>query len=193
MTNVHDFAQREFEILMEQAGTVGPDDQPIIAPFIPELLALAEKFGQNGESGGSAAFTINVIAGAIRQLLSFKAICPIAGTPDEWVFNDTDPQHPLWQNKRCPALFKETENAPAFYVDAIVFKEKSGATFTGSVKGPGGVWVSSRQYVNFPFKPKSFYVDVTHTSVILNANPEWRIKDKYQLDKVFEYYRKPVE
>lgn len=195
MTNAHDFAQREFEILMQAAGNVGPDDQPIIAPFIPEILALAEKFGLIVDNEEHARAAIAVITGSIKQLFTFKAICPIAGTPEEWelVVAENADHGAVWQNRRCPALFKNSEDGPAYYLDAIVFKEKSGRTFTGSVKGPNGTMVHSRQYVNFPFQPKHFYIDVTKTSLILNAEPEYRIKDKYQVDKVYEHYRKPLE
>jgi hypothetical protein len=190
MTNTHDFAKTEFEILMQAAANVGPDHQPIIAPFIPEILALAEKFGLTVDNEEHAKAAIAVITGAIKQLFTYKAICPIEGTPEEWV-EVTDNPEQLFQNKRCPQLFKVGENGPAYYLDAIVFKEKSGRTFTGSVKGPNGTVVHSRQFVNFPFTPKHFYIDVTHTSLLHNVDPEYRIKDKFQVDKVYEYYRKP--
>jgi hypothetical protein len=65
--------------------------------------------------------------------------------------------------------------------------------------------VQSRQFVRFPFKPKTFYIEVIHVP-ISKEEAEQRnlhyiedtdggcyytiLKDPKQLDKVFEYYDK---
>jgi hypothetical protein len=54
MTNTQSHAKRELEILFKTT----PD--AIIREFETEILALCEKFGQSGQSGGSAPFTAGV-------------------------------------------------------------------------------------------------------------------------------------
>ena len=118
----------------------------------------------------------------------------------------------VYQNKRCSALFKNGKNAKAHYLDAIVWKgEEEWDKFTGSVytygtKGGGYELITSRQHVKeFPFKPKTFYIDVVQIP-ISKEKAEQRnlhyiedsfgecyytiVKDPKQLEKVFEYYDK---
>lgn len=186
MTNTYHHAERELEILVKSAPD--PDNRPIIEPFIPELLALAEKFGSSGQSGGSAPYTASALAQAIKSLCLQEPICDLTGIEEEW--NDVtalSDGKTLFQNKRCSALFK-TEPDKCYYLDAIVWKTQKGSTWSGSAMDKDGNVVYSRQYVKtFPFTPKTFVIDVEEKEV---APDDWEfyIKDENQLKEVFEYY-----
>lgn len=186
-TNTYEHAKRELDILVKTV----PD--PIIGEFIPELLALAEKFGKSGQSGGSAPFTAAALAKAVKQLCLQKTICAITGRDDEWVdvAHLGDGKDPIYQNNREYALFRNGDGK-SHYLDAIVWKDEKGHTWTGAAKrklyGSAFVEYCSRQYVkSFPFVPKTFYVDVISEEV---AKDDWEfwIKDPAQLDEVFAYY-----
>jgi len=197
MTNTQSHAKRELEILFKTT----PD--AIIREFETEILALCEKFGQSGQSGGSAPFTAGALSHAIKKLCLQQTIAPLTGEESEWGtvadgFN---------QNNREGAVFKNGDGR-AYYLDAIVWKgdtwnsdktSNDWDTFTGTIQG-----ISSRQFIkSFPFKPKTFYIDVTRekfdatkhnksdaVTTGLDGDVVYSIKDMKQLDEVFEYYDK---
>lgn len=209
MTNTQKFAKRELDIL---AATV-PD--AIVTPFAKEILALCEKFGKSGQSGGSAPYTANAISQAVKKLCLKEPICDVTGHETEWgetLEGGKSKDITCRQNSRCSALFLETTHfvsgdvSRAYYLDAIVWKgAEDWDTFTGSVYYDERNFelISSRQYVKFPFKPKTFYIDVVRITItkeeaearnlhyIEDGNEECYytvIKDTKQLDKVFKYY-----
>jgi hypothetical protein len=193
MTNTQSFAARELGIL---AATV-PD--AIVTPFADEILALCEKFGLSGQSGGSAPYTASAISQAVKKLLLQESICPIMGTDDEWfnVREASEDDEMMYQNKRCSALFKG-KSGKCWYLDAIVKKDERGSCWSGSfwlskedyLTGNKDLKIYSRQYVkSFPFEPKTFYIDVISEEV---AKDDWEmyLKNPKQLEKVWKYYDK---
>ena len=201
MTNTQKFAKRELDIL---AATV-PD--AIITPFTKEILALCEKFGKSGQSGGSAPYTATAISKAVKKLLLQEPICDVTGHESEWVdVSEMGDGSIIYQNNRCSALFKDGTESKAHYLDAIVWKGVGEYdTFTGRVyiDDKDFELIGSSQFVKFPFKPKTFYIDVIRVP-ISKEEAEQRdlhytedslgecyytiLKDPKQLDKVFEYY-----
>lgn len=101
MTNTQKFAEREFDILT--ATHPDPQDRPILEEFREEILALCEKFGQSGQSGGSAPFTASAISQAVKKLCLQQPIAPITGEPQEW----HEVSDGVFQNSRCSALFRD--------------------------------------------------------------------------------------
>lgn len=175
-TNTAKFAERELEILKEAQ----PDS--LILPFTNEVLALCEKFGDSGQSGGSAPFTAGAISRGLHALLLQRPISPITGEDDEWDdVSSANGGNPLWQNKRCSAIFKTVIDKP-YYQDAISWKEPDGDTFHGRA------WldnqeITSWQPVNsFPFSPKTFYVDVER------VGDKCLVKDREKLEEALKYY-----
>lgn len=186
-SNTASFAQREIENVIKEAKKKG--DKAIIEEFAPEMLALIDKFGNSGQSGGSAPYTAGAIVGALKKLLMQEPISPVMNEDDEWndVSDMGDGSGPTHQNKRCSALFKEGKGDP-YYLDAIVFKDEKGLTFTGSAMN-GKERIKSRQYVKkFPFEPKTFTVDVVGKEVKPD-DWEYKVKDPNQLKEVFKYYK----
>lgn len=198
MTNTQSFAKRELDIL---AATV-PD--AIITPFEKEILALCEAFGKSGQSGGSAPMVASALSQAVKKLCLQEPICDITGHDREWV-DLTDDNEVMFQNSRCSALFKD-DDGKAYYLDAIIWKgEEEYDTFTGRVyiDDKNFELIGSSQYVRFPFKPKSFYIDVIRVPITQedaeNRNLHYFedgfgecyytvLKDPKQLDLVFKYY-----
>lgn len=192
-------AKKELDILVKTCG----EDTPVIKEFIPEILQLCKKFGDSGQSGGSAPYVASAITQTIKKLLMFNPVCPIQGVDDEWCCQDFDGKNSA-QNNRCSAVLKNNDGK-AYYLDAIVWQgEDEWDTFSGRV---GGIY--SRQFISFPFEPKTFYIDVVkdyNTEDYYNTNNisyheefgedgkkngkyfNYKIKDRSQLKAVSEYY-----
>ncbi len=192
MTNTQRFAERELTILSKSA--TDPNNRPIIEPFRNEILALCEAFGNSGQSGGSAPYTATALSQAIKKLCLKEPICPITGIDEEWTYirEMSEDDEMMYQNNRCSALFKG-KSGKCWYLDAIVWKNENGMTYSGSAFLPIGTAfqkILSRQYVkSFPFTPKTFYIDITEKEV---APGDWEfyVKSPAQLKKVFKYYDK---
>ena len=205
MTNTAKFAKQELDIL---AATV-PD--AVVTPFSKQILALCEAFGKSGQSGGSAPFVASAISQVVKKLLLHEPICDVTGHESEWVEIGLEmgSKEPVYQNVRCSALFKDGSlDAKAHYLDAIVWKGvEDYDTFTGSVYVDENNFelISSVQYVRFPFKPKTFYIDVVHIPIMeeeaIKRDLHYcqdsddscyysLVKDPKQLQKVFKYYDK---
>lgn len=182
-------AKMELDVLFKIFNT--KENPPLIKDFVHEILALVNKFGHSGQSGGSAPYVANSIAEAVRKLCLFKTLAPITGDDDEWGLvgdrysRDID-SNMMYQNKRLSSIFKG-RNGKVWYLDAITWRTQNGNTWSGSASIKGQR-INSHQYIkSFPFDPKKFIVDVIETEV----NPGdfmFEVKDEQQLVEVFNYY-----
>jgi hypothetical protein len=192
------YAEREIDILLKTT------DDAIIKGFVPEILKLVEKFNDSGQSGGSAPYTAGAISSAVKKLCLHEPICPITGIDEEWsdIAESMGGRDEIYQNKRCGCLFKDGKDNNPYYLDGIVFQgEDNYDAFTGTVEE-----ISSRQFIKeFPFEPKTFYIDVrrelydeekhgSEDDVIVSGGSDgdyvYFIKDRKQLDEVYEHYDK---
>lgn len=196
MTNTQKYAIAEFDILEKTT----PD--ALILEFKKEILELCEAFGNSGQSGFSAPYTAFAISEAIKKLCLKEPICDITGDDSEQIKIE-DGQ----QNSRCSGLFKQ-DNGECYYINAIVQQgEEEYDSFTGGVYIDDIKFepIRSSQLVNFPFKPKTFYVDVEYVYITKEEAEKKNIKyaidyygnlyyvvlkDVSQLDDVFKYYKK---
>ena len=99
MNNTKAHAQLELRVLYE--NNKGKEDELLIGEFFPEILAICEKFGDSGQSGGSAPYVAKHLAFIIEKLCLQKPISPISGIPEEWTeVYITPPKNPqifsLW-------------------------------------------------------------------------------------------------
>jgi hypothetical protein len=171
MNNYLKHFKRELRIL---GSKLEKGDNLVIKDFIPEIESIIEKFSKQGHSGSSAPFYSGALSSTIKKVLSFEPLSPLTGEDNEW----SEGSQGVFQNNRLSSVFKESDNGIAYYLNAIVWSgEKEHDTFTGTVEN-----VTSRQHIRFPFKPKTFYIDV----VIVGG--EYKIKDKDQLKEVFQYF-----
>jgi hypothetical protein len=186
-SNTWSHAKTELDILVKSFKE--KSDSPLVEPFIPEMLALIDKFGKSGQSGGSAPYVGAAICNTLKVLMQHKPICPITGMDEEWVdVSEYNDGKPLFQNKRCSAIFKGGKNGRAYYLDAIVWQAEKDNTFTGMAIDEENKKVYSRQFIKFPFEPKTFYVHV-----ILQKNGTTRVSvlGGRQLAKARKYFSKP--
>lgn len=194
MSNTRKFAERELEILCKSA--TDPNDRPIIEQFIPEIIALCDKFGRSGQSGGSAPYVASALSQAIEKLCLQEPIGPITGIDAEWVdvssYGDGRGKNDIkYQNCRCSALFKNFVGR-VWYLDAINWKDEKGAVWSGSAILQSGEKIHTKQFIkSFPFEPKTFYVDIISKEV-KKDDWEFYIKDEKQLEEVFSYYELPI-
>lgn len=181
-TNTGNHAERELSILLKTV------EDPIIKNFIPEILALCDKFGASGHSGGSTPYAANALSSAIKKLCLQEPICDITGIDEEWNgVGKLGSDEIKYQNNRLGSVFKGSDGI-CIYLDAIVWKTQTGSCWSGTAKTKDGLIISSKKKIKqFPFKPKTFYIDVIETEV---AKDDWEfiVKNDWQLNAVKRYY-----
>ena len=117
------------------------------------VIKLLEVFGDEGHSGSSAPYAINMF----EKLAKFEPLVPLTGEDWEWVdLSDYGAEHMKYQNKRCSHVFKDAEGR-AYDSDGKVFWE----WYTGEDGEKRKSYYTnrgSRVYIEFPYVPKSEYV-----------------------------------
>jgi hypothetical protein len=116
------------------------------------ILHMVEEFSKEGHSGFSASYAIQ----CLEKILRFEPLSPLTGEDSEWVDVAEQMGHTVWQNKRCSRVFKDETGA--YDIDAKVFwdwytdenGEKHKSYFTSR---------DSRVYIEFPYVPKTEYVE----------------------------------
>lgn len=185
-TNAKSFAEHEIDILLKLYPT--DDNPPIIKDFIPEILALVDKFGKSGQSGGSAPFTASAISDVVKKLCLFTSIAPITGEDSEWSnVSEYAPRDKIKsQNKRCGAIFKQADGV-CTYVDAIRWIAGNNG-YCGGARLPDGSIVRSMAIIkSFPFTPRTFNIKIREEEVEQD-DFVFHIDNPAILDKVREYY-----
>lgn len=102
MNNTQKHAKLELDILYKNI----PDT--CIKEFNTEILLLCKKFGNSGQSGGSAPYTARILADTIKKLLLRETITPIFNNEEDWVnVSEIMSYENFYQNKRNGSIFKE--------------------------------------------------------------------------------------
>lgn len=122
--------------------------------MMESVLELIRVFSKQGHSGFSAPECISLFT----KLASFKPLCPLKGTDDEWC----EVSENLWQNKRYSAVFKN-EKDEAYDINGKVFIEPDGMSYTSN---------KSVVFITFPYTPKTEYVKVDSEGNEIGATPE---------------------
>ena len=122
--------------------------------------------------------------------VGFSLLSPLTGEDSEWVDQTEASGGPMWQNKRCGAVFKGLhprlgEGIIPYYLDSFVFSDDFGFTwFTGS---------SSSTPIVFPYTPRTVYaytekIDTDEFKMVT----EWRhepsvgMKIRHHEGKIYE-------
>jgi hypothetical protein len=118
------------------------------------VLTLLEVFSDEGHSGSSAPYAINLFS----TLAKYEPVAPLTG--EDWEWNNVSEYReregdPLYQNKRCSRVFKDSNGA--YDIDGIVWydwytDEKTGERYKSHFTDR-----RSRVPVKFPYKPKTEY------------------------------------
>lgn len=138
MFELINYAQRE----IERQGRTSPESD-YDGELGKVVLDLITVFAQQGHNGYSASMTLKTF----NRLSQFKPLSPLTGADDEWTHVTVGLGHPesaLWQNKRCPSVFKDG-TGQAWDIESIVLVDRvTGDTFTNR---------DSRKYITFPYTP----------------------------------------
>ena len=153
-----------------------PEFWRLIENLKPAFEIIAKEFSKLHITGSIAPIYINGICNCIKNYLKLENIFPIEKDQEE--FQDIGDN--IYQSKRCSSLFKSYDSKYPYYLDAIVWVE-DGVAFTGWVNG-----ITSRQYIRYPFIPKTFYVKVRSLN---EENDSYEILDKKELYNALNYYQ----
>lgn len=108
--SIIEWAKRE----LDYAGYTEGSEDEINAWMRKDILQLLEVFAEQGHSGFSASYAINLF----QTLANWKPLTPLTGDEGEWMEVGPD----VWQNKRASNVFKG-EDGRAYWMDGIVFWE----------------------------------------------------------------------
>lgn len=108
------------------------------------VLDVVAMFALAGHSGFSASYTRRYIDAA----LAFEPLGPLTGVESEW--GEPFCGEGTQQNRRCSHVFRDSDGR-AYDIEGRVFRDPSGACYTSK---------DSRVYVEFPYAPKTEYVEV---------------------------------
>jgi hypothetical protein len=148
VSNLKFHAQNEF-VAAGWCDTNGVFKDEMQQAICEHVLKLLEVFSEEGHSGSSAPYAINLFS----TLAKFKPIAPLTG--EDWEWNDVAEYNgsPLWQNKRCSSVFKDETGA--YDIDGRVFWEWYKDAETGEVFKTYFTSKGSRVYITFPYtKPE---------------------------------------
>jgi len=141
MSNLEVFAREE----LTRAGLFD-EDSDYGGMMGDAVMKMIEAFAEEGHSGFSANMAISIFS----KLARFEPLTPLTGEDDEWTEVGERDGVSVFQNKRCPHVFKEEDRA--YDIEGRIFREPSGARFTNR---------DSRVPVTFPYTPTREYVDIS--------------------------------
>jgi hypothetical protein len=118
------------------------------------VLKLIDVFADEGHSGFSASYTVNLFA----KLAKFEPIVPLTG--EDWEWHEASPG--VFQNKRCSHVFKQKDrfDGQAYDINAKVFWEWVRSGEFGAISKNSYTSGDSFVPITFPYTPKTEYVFV---------------------------------
>jgi hypothetical protein len=154
MSNFTKHAQREFRAAgwINEHGKFRDDLQSEICQDVLDLL---EIFAQQGHSGTTAPYTIELFA----KLARFEPIVAITG--QDWEWQEVDDERGVWQNLRCSHVFISSQefNGQAYDIDGRVFWSWIRDS-DGKISKSSWTNADSRVPVTFPYTPSVEWVFV---------------------------------
>lgn len=152
MSNYNSHAMAEFRAAgwIDENGKYNDEMQQAICEHVLKLL---EVFNDEGHSGSSAPYAINMF----KSLASFEPLVPLTGEDWEWVRSDWGDK-PVYQNARCSHVFKDADGR-AYDINSKVFWEWYTDSETGEKYKSYFTNQDSRAYIEFPYTPKIEYVE----------------------------------
>lgn len=138
MNNYQKYATLEFK-----AAGWDLEKEPIQKSICDQIMKLLEVFGQQGHSGTTAPYTVEVFS----RLALFKPLTPLTG--EDWEWNEMDKG--VFQNRRCSHVFKQPDrfNGQAYDMEGVIFEDRDGCRFINS---------ESAVPIVFPYTPTRKYV-----------------------------------
>jgi hypothetical protein len=163
--------KKEVAIIQDQ---VAQGDELIIQPYLEQLYKILEIFSEQKYDAAVANFSTDVLLKTLKAGLTFQILSPLTGAESEWDVIEYQGES-YTQNIREFGVFKEGDDY--YYNKAIVWMENNQA-FVGEIEG-----ISSTQKIKeFPFMPRTFYIEVSGGKVV----------DQENLKSVYNYYAKSI-
>lgn len=155
MSNYKFHAQQEFRAAgwVDEKGRYTDEMQGWICEHV---LTLLDVFADEGHSGSSAPYVINVFS----KLAKFEPIAPLTGEDWEWNEVSDGADGVMYQNNRMSSVFKNGLDGKAYWLDGKVFwewfEDHDREVFKSHYTSR-----DSKVYIEFPWvKPESEYVFV---------------------------------
>jgi hypothetical protein len=152
MSNIHNHALMEFRAAkwLDDDGKYYDEMQEAICKHVLKLL---DVFADEGHSGSSAPYAVNVF----RKLAMYLPLVPLTGEDWEW----HKVSEGVFQNKRCSRVFKQADrfDGQAYDIDGIVFYEWHTDKETGEKHKSYYTSQESMVPVTFPYTPATEYVE----------------------------------
>lgn len=156
------FARKELEMLFSK-NEQDNENTRIQKIINDDILEIINVFSKQGHSGFSESYAI----GMLKRLLEYKPILPLTGDESEWNdcgLSDDNDEKVVYQNKRCPAVFKclnkRTGNSESTYIDKYAFSDNGGLTWFASNRVMHLLGLNN--VIEFPFvvpdKPENIYI-----------------------------------
>ena len=147
MSNLLKHALMEFQAAgwIDGNGTYTDEMQESICKHVLKLL---EIFSEEGHSGTTAPYTINLFT----KLADFKPLVPLTGEEWEWSLLEGYDCEPKWQNKRASNVFKDSDGK-TYDINGKVFWD-----WQGTKEKPYKSRYTnfeSKVYVTFPYLPST--------------------------------------
>ena len=114
MSNLKSHALMEFRAA-GWCDVNGKFDNEMQEAICDHVLKLLEVFSDEGHSGSSAPYAVNVF----KSLAMFEPLVPLTG--EDWEWNEV--HDGVFQNKRCSHVFKQADrfDGQAYDIDGIIF------------------------------------------------------------------------
>lgn len=152
MSNIHNHALMEFRAAgwLDDDGKYYDEMQEAICKHVLKLL---DVFADEGHSGSSAPYAVNVF----KKLAMYLPLVPLTGEDWEW----HEVSEGVFQNKRCSRVFKQADrfDGQAYDIDGRVFYEWYTEKETGDKRKSYYTSRDSMVPVTFPYNPSTEYVE----------------------------------
>jgi len=152
MSNLHAHALMEFKAAGWLDGTGAYRDE-MQAAICEHVLALLKVFADEGHSGSSAPYAVNMF----KKLAMYEPLVPLTGEDWEW----HEASEGVFQNRRCSRVFKQADrfDGQAYDIDGRVFYEWYTDKETGEKYKSHYTSRDSLVPVTFPYTPSTEYVE----------------------------------
>jgi hypothetical protein len=149
MSNLKNHALMEFRAAgwCDENGKFDNEMQEAICNHVLKLL---EVFADEGHSGSSAPYAVNVF----KTLAMFEPLVPLTG--EDWEWNEV--HDGVFQNKRCSHVFKQADrfDGQAYDIDGIIFYDY----YTDEDGNTGKSYFTCKEScvpITFPYTPTKEY------------------------------------
>lgn len=107
---------------MKEMELAWPESEEMQGMVKANVLELMEVFANQGHSGSSAPYVLNVF----HKLAMFETISPLTGEDSEWNLCGGG----VYQNNRCGEVFKDGAKGEAYWISGRIFRDPDGHTYT---------------------------------------------------------------